>query len=824
MALSNNVKKIIAKYDAIINISVGNSRRSKSWKTKSMSWSSLVQRLSITKYTNETMSEFRRMSKDRQDDIKDIGGFVGGVLKGGRRTATNIGDRQLITLDADYADPQFWDMLTMFSDYACCVYSTHKHTSENPRLRLVIPTDRPMSPDEYQAISRKIAEQLDIELFDDTTYQAHRLMYWPSTSADGDFYFNWRDRPFLRADEVLNEYDDWTDQSSWPRSSRVAKTIDKEAKKQEDPLTKRGMVGAFCRAYSIDEAIETFLPDAYESCGNGRYTYKAGSSSAGAVVYDDKFIYSHHCTDPCTMQLVNSFDLVRIHMYGDMDDGKTTDNATKLPSYQAMCEFASRDKKVKVLIAKEKMEDAGREFTDLGDEGDLDWASSLKYNDRTGELLSTRYNIRLILENDPGIKGTFGWDQFSQRIAIIKKPVWRSSTDDDPYWNDGDDSELRYLIETTYGLDSKLKIEDETTNVANRNAFHRVRDYLKSLNWDKKERMERVFIDYLGAEDSEYTRTVSRKFFIAGVGRVMSPGLKFDNMLVLEGPQGIGKSYLLKLLGGQWFSDSLTTVQGKEAYEQLRGCWIIEMGELAALKRSDVEPIKQFISKQVDTYRVAYGRRLTEFPRQCIFAGTTNDATFLRDKTGNRRFWPVKVGVSEVKKSLWADDIRYVIGQIWAEAYQAFSNGESVWVGKEIEEVAKEVQKAHTEENPLDGLIREFLEKPLPANWYKLDLQTRRDYFRGDTFEIDMTNSFIRDKICPLEVWCEMLGGDIKNFSSYDKKEIRDTLENLDGWKLYESGWRFLRFGSPYGQQRTYVRCGSQYDTQNAKEGPDELV
>lgn len=815
MVVSNSARKVIAKYDAIVTISVGNSRKSKNWKAKSLPWSALVQKLSATKYTNETMSEFRRMAKTAQDDIKDVGGFVGGSLNGGRRTATNIGDRQLITLDADYADAEFWDIVTMFTDCACCVYSTHKHTAEHPRLRLVILLDRLVNPDEYQAISRKIAEMIGIDLFDDTTYQAHRLMYWPSTSADGDFYFKWRDRPALSADSILEEYEDWTDQSSWPVSSRVAKTIKKEMKKQEDPTIKNGMVGAFCRTYDIDDAISTFLPDVYESCGEGRYTYKPGSSTGGAVAYDGKFLYSHHGTDPCTMQLVNSFDLVRIHMYGEMDEGKSVDNPTKLPSYKAMCEFAARDKEVKKLIAKEKLEEAGREFTDLGDEEDLDWATNLKYNEKTGELLSTRYNIRLILENDPGIKGTFGWDRFSQRIAILKTPIWRTGKEDDKYWNDGDDSELRYLLETTYGLDSRLKIEDETTNVANRNAFHRVQEYLQSLTWDKTERMERVFIDYLGAEDNEYVRAVSRKFFIAGVGRVMSPGLKFDNMLVLEGRQGIGKSYLLKLLGGQWFSDSLTTVQGKEAYEQLRGCWIIEMGELAALKKSDVEPIKQFISKQVDTYRVAYGRRLSEFPRQCVFAGTTNDATFLRDKTGNRRFWPVKVGVQKITKSLWADDIKYVIGQIWAEAYQAFYNGEGVWIGKNIEKLAEKVQKAHTEENPLEGLLLEFLDKPLPANWYELDLQTRRDYFRGDCFDIDMTDSFIRDKISPIEVWCELLGGDLRRFSSYDNREIRGTLENLEGWKLYRNGWSSLRFGTAYGSQRTYVRAGSTLDTED---------
>ncbi|MBQ7198088.1 MAG: hypothetical protein IJS29_02390, partial [Selenomonadaceae bacterium] len=301
------------KYDGMLTICTGASRKTKIWKQKKMLWSELVKRLSQTKRTSETQAEYFRLGKARQDEIKDVGGFVGGELQNGRRTALTTLNRTIITLDADFADKNFWDNVINIFDNAICVYSTHKHTAESPRLRLVIPLDRAVSPDEYQAISRKVAEKIGIDSFDDTTYQPHRLMYFPSTSSDAEFFFQVQDGEFLNADKILAEYDDWQDQSTWARSARSVEKVQHELKKVEDPLTKKGIIGAFCRAYTISEVINTFLADVYEECGENRYTYKAGSSSGGAIVYEDKWLYSFHATDPCSLQLCNAFDLLRIH-------------------------------------------------------------------------------------------------------------------------------------------------------------------------------------------------------------------------------------------------------------------------------------------------------------------------------------------------------------------------------------------------------------------------------------------------------------------------------------------------------------------------------
>ncbi len=190
-----------------------------------------------------------------------------------------------------------------------------------------------------------------------------------------------------------------------------------------------------------------------------------------------------------------------------------------------------------------------------------------------------------------------------------------------------------------YGITNAKKITDAFLLTADSNRFHPVRNYLNSLKWDGQKRLETLFIDYLGAEDTAYVRAVTRKVLTGAVARVYEPGIKFDYALVLVGPQGIGKSEIISRLGCGFSSDTLTTLQGKEAYEQIQSFWLIELGELSALKKAEVETIKLFISKKEDAFRQAYARYTGRYPRQCIFIGTTNNDEFLKDQTGNRRFY-----------------------------------------------------------------------------------------------------------------------------------------------------------------------------------------
>lgn len=646
-------------------IATGYSRTTKIWKNTNITWEELLDRLRTTTRTTETQGEYRNSTRKRQDDIKDVGGFVGGKLKEGRRKAGYIDKRYLLTLDADYASEDFIDALFIFFDFTWALYSTHKHTYEKPRYRLLIPLSRPCTPEEYEAVARKVAEDIGIDMFDDTTYQPHRLMYWPSTSIDGLYVFEHNDGVTLDVDKTLAKYDDWRDVSSWPTSSRVIDSHKRLVKKQEDPTDKKGLIGAFCRTYNVDEAIAKFLPETYTACGMpGRYTYAQGSTAAGLVVYEDgKFAYSNHATDPAGGMLCNAFDLVRIHKFGDQDEEAAEGTpVVKLPSYLAMQDLAAADGDVKRAMYQERMTAVQADFSGIAaaeSEADSptdstdDWVVDLAV-DGKGRYASTIDNAKRIMGGDPNLKGKIRYNEFTKKYRVFSAVPW--SEEQVPRdWTDSDDAGLRHYIERAYGIKGKSIIEDAWTLAALENRYHPVRDYLTGLQWDGVKRIETLLIDYMGAKDNMYTRTVTRKALVAAVARVFEPGIKFDTMLTLVGPQGCGKSQIVKRLGRDWFSDSLDSMRGKEAYEQLQGFWIIEVGELAAMKRMEVEATKMFITKSEDAYRAAYGRHVETYKRQCVFFGTTNTHEFLKDTTGNRRFWPVDVDPDRAVKDMWSE-------------------------------------------------------------------------------------------------------------------------------------------------------------------------
>lgn len=329
-----------------ITLSVGESRHSTEWVPTAFTWDGLVERMRSPVRTPETMAAYADMPKDQTVAVKDVGGYVGGRSVDGTRKAGSVTDRQLLALDADFAHAGLWDDWQLLAGYKALVHSTHGHTSSQPRLRLLIPLSRPVTAEEYAPIGRRVAEWLGMDYFDDTTYEANRLMFWPSCPQDGEYVFGVADGPVLNPDDVLATYADWHDIQTWPRSQRAQqKAVARHADKQGDPLTKPGMVGAFNRAYTVPEAIETYLPDVYEPCGDGRYTYTGGSTVGGAVLYDnDTFLYSHHDTDPTSGKLCSAYDLVRLHLYGHMDNGEPLD---KCPSTQAMYELCAADEAVR---------------------------------------------------------------------------------------------------------------------------------------------------------------------------------------------------------------------------------------------------------------------------------------------------------------------------------------------------------------------------------------------------------------------------------------------------------------------------------------------
>ena len=791
------------RYDGLLDIATGRSRKETHWRNGEVLWSSFVSRLSTTHRTAETLSQYLSAKKTRQDEIKDVGGYVGGYVNGGRRKPENITHRCLITLDLDFAKADIWEDYSMLYDNAAVLYSTHKHAPDNPRFRLILPIDRPVGSDEYVAIARRIAGNMGVNYFDDTTFQPERLMYWPSSPKDGEYVFEFQDGPFLCADSILASYRNWRDASQWPVSDRAKDSIHRDIKKQGDPLEKPGLVGAFCRAYNIHEAIETYLNDVYEACDvEDRYTYREGSTSAGLITYDDKYAFSHHGTDPTSGKLCNAFDLVRIHLYGLKDeDANEGTPSNKLPSYLAMSIAAGKDAAVRKIIGTERMQAVMDDFAEAfpeEDAPDTDWVGQLDV-DLKGAIRSTSQNIRTILDNDPLLKGKFAKNAFEKREIATGNLPWRGVAGKDKYLCDVDDAGLRDYLETIYSITGVQKVKDALDLTVQKNAFHPLKDYLESLVWDGTPRVDTLLVDYLGAEDSPYTRAVTRKTLCAAIARVYRPGMKFDYVLTLVGSQGVGKSTFIKKLGGEWYSDSFSNIQGKEAFEQIQGVWLLEMGELAGLKKAEMETIKHFISKQEDRYRVAYGRRVDNFPRQCIFFGTTNNLDFLRDPTGNRRFWPVTTMETPPTMSLWDDMDPYQIGQIWAEAIELYNAGEALYLDKELEEYALRKQYEHCEVDDRTGIVQEYLNMLLPENWPEMDLYARRNYLQGA--EVRPKGVVRRNKVCVAEIWCELFGRNVSDMNAYNTKDIHTILQSFKDWERRST----LRFDL-YGIQRGFVR------------------
>jgi len=781
-------------HDGNLSISIGASRKETHWKNREILWSELLEKLSKTTRTHETFAEYTKASKARQDEIKDVGGFVGGTLTSGRRKAGNVLERSILSLDADFSNGGLWDTFTLMYDCAACMYSTHKHTPDKNRLRLVIPLSRPVQRDEYEAIGRRVAGAIGIDDFDDTTFEAERLMYWPSTAKDAEFVFEYQDGEWLDPDAVLAEYADWRDSSGWPVSSRVSHVISRELKKAEDPTMKTGIVGTFCRSYSIHEAIEELLSDYYEKCNDdeNRYSYKHGSTVGGLVTYEDKWAFSHHGTDPASGKLCNAFDLVRIHLFGLKDeDADPRTNITKLPSFQAMMDYAAKDERVKKQMFKDKMQSALDDFEgeDAEEVDAAEWSERLEY-DRKGMLLATPENVRLIIENDPNLKDMFGNDLLSKRIAIFHRPFWRKKEDDDPFWNDTDDAELRlYLSGKRYGIKGKDLIGDVFKSVSAKHAFHPIRDYLNGLIWDGEKRLETLFIDALGIEDSEYSRAVTKAMFVAGVQRVMEPGSYMDYVMVFIGEEGIGKSKLLDRLSRntRWFVDSCP-ITGKEAYENIRGKWIVEIAELVGLRKSGTDEAKNFISKRSDFYRAAYDRYPQDQLRQCIFFGSGNDINFLQGIGGDRRFWPCEVN-KERKTKDWEEYTEEELDQIWAEAKHYYEAGARPYLSERLEKEARKKQRDHMEIDSWEDDIDAFLAMPVPKNWESIPV-TATDFFGS----ADEENMVLRDSVTIREIW-EGAFGERKPIDYTSQNRIKKLMDRKPDWeyKKFRRGLISLR-------------------------------
>lgn len=775
-----------------LDISLGKHRADMSWKPEYWTWGEFVERLQKVRRTPETMAQYDKMSVPARGKAKDGPAFVGGLVRGGRRKKESVDTRSLITLDADFADGDFlFTVELILGGRAYAIYSTHSHRPDKPKYRLIVPTDRAMSPDEYAAVSRKLAEQIGITYFDKTTFDVHRLMYWPSCSKDAEPVLEVAEGDALPVDEVLAQYEDWQDVAAWPRHPDETRALRTIATKAQDPREKFGTIGLFCRAYGIAEGIETFLGDTYTTgTMPNRYTYTRGSSANGLEIYPDQDLaYSHQDSDPVSDgRTYNLFDLVRVHKFGHLDERvKEFTPDAKKPSHMAMEHWAIRLPEVNRTAGAELQADfADVDFEDDSDDPEDDsWTEQLERHHKTGNLLPTAGNVELILSHGTW-RDTLAYDAFGNTEVVRRALPWRgmerAGRSYEP-WLGADDKRLQHWFSKAHGINGAKTIQNAFTEVVHKNTFHPIKAYIEATQWDGVPRAERLFPVYLGAADTHYVRQVTRKMLLAAVSRLYMPGCKFDQMLVLVGPQGAGKSSILAKLGREWFSDSLRTFENKEAGEHLQSGWIFEIGELSAMKKTEVEEVKAFLSKTEDRYRVAYDRQVTEFPRKCVFFGTTNTKGFLRDMTGNRRFWPVEVFPDRAELNHWDHMSEPEVSQIWAEVLSWFKAGETLQLDDEARMEAERRQADHMESDPREGLIQEWLDSEEPD-------------------ELDRPSGQLRQRVCAAQIWVECLGKKKGDMKPWEAKEICDILRKMPGWKEGKSRLRV----PGYGQQTVFER------------------
>jgi predicted P-loop ATPase len=340
-----------------------------------------------------------------------------------------------------------------------------------------------------------------------------------------------------------------------------------------------------------------------------------------------------------------------------------------------------------------------------GREQDIDWTDGLRRN-ANGSPYGDESNIMHALRHAPLLYGCVRYNEFFNRIEVARELFWRTTEIGDQ-WTDADDlNVMAWLQRQNIAVRGKASVADCIALVARDHPYHPVRHYLNGLEWDGGSRLYGWLQRYLKADgDADYLAAVGTAFLVSAVARIFEPGCQADHVLVLEGEQGVGKTRTLQTLGYPWTTDSLPDLHSKDAAVQLHGVWLCELAELAALRRSEIEATKAFISRRVDRYRPPYGRHAIEVPRQCVFIATTNEMTYLLDPTGNRRFWPVRIQAAGI------DTLANDRDKLWAEAVELYRQGRQWFLSGDDERAAEQEQekrqlRSETEQAIADYLLR----------------------------------------------------------------------------------------------------------------------
>lgn len=790
---------------------------------ESLTWNELRVRLLTLLRTSETAAQWDGMSKAERGAIKDCGGFIGGRLKDGVRRKSAVEGRSLITLDLDsgsYDPDAVAARVARMLSCAVVGYSTHSHRREAPRIRLVIPLAEELSGAEYERTVAHLLQVCGLSGYADrTTGESSRLFYWWSASADADVWScDIAGEPYraARIPALKNEAN---------RANRANWANEPNLPNESDPREKDGWVGAFCRAYyPITRAMERYLPGVYVPGSRpGVMTYAAGSSTDGVKVYDSGlFVYSHHATDPAgstpeDSHCRNAYDLVRLNLYGDTQ-----------ASLERMTELCLQDESVRREFHRKSFGQLGlseenkankANWTNKPDEEEIAEIRGALKQRKSGRPFPQVDNVELVLRRDSRLKGRLAYNLMRQEIVADLTLPWSATAHPDcdgpQAWGETDMAFFKRLLARDYDLTADSQLVAALTVVAHDRAYHPLRSYLRELKWDGVPRIRTALEHYLGADSSRYTRELSRLMMVAAVARAVEPGVKFDIMPIIQGPQGSLKSTYVRTLAGEFFLDSLQVSDLKESEMKLCGKWLVEIGELAGLNKAETNTVKAFITRQEGVFRAPYAARDSTHPRTCIFIGTTNEETFLRDEE-NRRFAVVRI---DPRRRAIADTVEAAAAlerdrdQLWAEAYadylQNWKGRPLVLSGAAADEQRRRGKEAHVSRtDPRREDLRIYLETLLPPDWEDYTLTDRRRYYaNGDMRDADMEKHYVpRTEFCLRGFLSEYYGlTDMQKakqrLGGYLERDIAGFLADYGGW-----GEPRRRRTIRYGQVMMYER------------------
>lgn len=842
----------------LLKFAVSEGKSQRHVKNVVMPWLDFRERAKISDADPLTLAEFTSKSKDWQALRKNNGYFVGAQFKGGIRHKINARPRQLLTYDIDQGNNALIDDLrngtSGVGPIEYLAYSTRTHGNGAIKLRLVIPLPKLLPEERFNPLSRILAEAIDpdMRMVDPVSFKPSQYMYWPSHCADVEPVYIHHEGALLDADRVLanwaSTWGDWSDFRNLPRSEREQERLRADVARSADPTTKRGPVGVFCNLWNIHGAIVEFdVPYVSGEMGpNGipaRYTYIHGTSSNGVVVYDDgNKAHSHHSSDPLSDQNFNSFDMVRVHLFGNLDGAREPgDDPRKMPSYKALlemlqdnAEFTTALRDSHYGISPEDADDTfdaeydtSVEVTSTEDDDDFSdprgWMDGLDLNS-DGIIKNTIANIVLILRHGRSFVGRFGHNEFSHMDCLVR-PLRSKSLRINLRIPRGETevmieahhfAAIRQILsaprgpkKTGWGLQvAQRDIREAVLVVCGENKFHPIRNYLDSLVWDGVPRIETVWIKGCHTPDTPYYRQTSRNTMLAAVARIYEPGVKFDFMPVLVGPQGLRKSTFVMIWGSaRWSGETEGHFDDKKRFvEATLGFWFVENSEMTHFRRAqDDEAIKAMLSGTVDTVRLSYRPDPQRIPRQFIMIGTTNATNFLRDK--HRRIWPIQCGEQQIDVD-WLAEHR---DQLFAEAVVAYRRlaRESntgllpLHLTHDAETEHATTQARHLVESAAEadaGTIRAWLDTPVPVTCAKSGWTDAED---ADAKFEDDDNLVLRTYTCAKELWERALGRDL---ARYDQRAAQNIGQAM---RFLEPDWRAgpLATCGKYGRQRGYFRA-----------------